>query len=141
MTNQVSPATSYLLTVIHKLASTQMFLLIRVQDESASVLFRGRKYFYNINGVYLHRFIKIWEMQYSPSPHKVKHTQTSVLFLDLFFLVAAHFRMPYSPEYRTTQQLYIYCQKLYAFWGMWEDLMWNTKQEFESWLNLEEVLW
>lgn len=93
MTNQVPLATSYLLKVIHKLESTQIFLFLGVQDESASVSFRWRKYSRNINWEHLHRIIKRWEMLYSPSTHKVKHTHTSVIFLDLFFLVAAHFRM------------------------------------------------
>lgn len=140
MTNQVAPATSYLLTVIHKLESTQMFLFLRVQDESASVPFRWRKYFCNINWIYLCRIIKRWEKQYSLSTHKVKHTHTSMLFLDLFFSVAEHFRMPYSPEYGTSQHLYISCQKQYAFLGMWEDLMWRIKKEYTFWLNLEQVL-
>lgn len=80
-------------------------------------------------------------MHYSPSTHKVKHAHTSVLFLGLFFWVAGHFRMPYGPEYETSQHLYLYCQKLYAFLGMWEDPMWKIKQEYTFWLNLEHVLW
>lgn len=108
MTNQVSTATSYLLTVTHKLESTQMFLFLRVQDGSASVPFRWKKYCYNINWVYLHRNINA-----VLSMHKVKHAHTSVLFLELFFLVAAHFRMPYSPEYGTSQHLYTFTVKNY----------------------------